>query len=166
MAAAISRFASLLDGLRFEWLADEAFAAIVAQDLATGQHRNPDPVGRPEWFTTAWFHRPDELQSELTGAGLQVEAVLAVEGPLWLLGDLDRRWEDDDRRDRLLQAGGPSKMRPACSGSALTCWPSPADIDPDRLTRGGSAGIVAAFHVPCTGLTDGCAWGIFDPQKR
>lgn len=104
VAAAISRFASLLDGLRFEWLADGAFAAIVAQDLATGQHRNPDPVGRPEWFTTAWFHRPDELQSELADAGLQVEAVLAVEGPLWLLGDLDRRWEDDDERDRLLQA--------------------------------------------------------------
>lgn len=101
VAAAISRFASLLDGLRFEWLAEEDFAAIVAQDLATGQHRNPDPVGRPEWFTTAWFHRPDELQSELADAGLQVEAVLAVEGPLWLLGDLDRRWEDDDERDRL-----------------------------------------------------------------
>lgn len=68
VAAAISRFSSLLDGLRFEWLADEAFAAIVAQDLATGQHRNPDPVGRPEWFTTAWFHRPDERASLLMRA--------------------------------------------------------------------------------------------------
>lgn len=55
--------------------ADDAFAAIVERDLATGRHHNPDPVGRQEWFT--WFYRPDELRRELEGAGLRVEAVLA-----------------------------------------------------------------------------------------
>ena len=104
VAAAISRFASLLDGLRTGWLADETFAAIVEQDLATGRHHNPDPVGRPEWFTTAWFHRPDELRRELENAGLVVDAVLAVEGPLQLLNDLDERWQDDNERGRLLRA--------------------------------------------------------------
>lgn len=89
VVAAISQFASLLDGLRTGRLADEAFAAIVERGLATGRHHYPDPVGCPEWFTTAWFLRPDELRRELEGASLRVEAVLAVEGPLWLLNDLD-----------------------------------------------------------------------------
>lgn len=104
VAAAISRFASLLDGVREGWLSDEVFAAIVERDLATGRHHNPQPVERPEWFATAWFHRPDELRRELDDAGLDVEAVLAVEGPLWLLGDLEERWRDERERDGLLQA--------------------------------------------------------------
>ena len=53
MAMAVCRFASLLDGLYRDWLDDPGFRPIVDQDLADGQHRNPDPVGRPEFFTTA-----------------------------------------------------------------------------------------------------------------
>ena len=54
-AAAISRFASMMDGLLRGSLDDPAFEAIVERDLRDGQHRNP--TGRPEWFTTAYFHR-------------------------------------------------------------------------------------------------------------
>jgi SAM-dependent methyltransferase len=104
VAAAISRFASLLDGVRRGWLADAQFSAIVEADLATGEHRNPDPVGRPQWFTTAWFHRPEELHAEVEAAGFTVDGVLAVEGPLWLLADLEERWADERERDRLLAA--------------------------------------------------------------
>ena len=56
MAMAVCRFASLLDGLYRGWLGDPTFRPIVDQDLVDGQHRNPDPVGRPEFFTTAYFH--------------------------------------------------------------------------------------------------------------
>jgi SAM-dependent methyltransferase len=104
IAAAISRFASLLDGLRQRWLDDPQFASIVERDLATGEHRNPDPVENPRWFTTAWFHRPDELRTELSAAGFNVDQVVAVEGPLWLLGDLEQRWADEAERNRLLAA--------------------------------------------------------------
>jgi len=45
IAAAISRFASTLDGLRGDYLEDPAFASVVAQDLSDGRHRNPTPVG-------------------------------------------------------------------------------------------------------------------------
>src|SRR5262249_39568553 len=51
VAAAISRFASALDGLRAGFLDDPAFAAIVSRDLADGQHRNS--AGHPAYFTTA-----------------------------------------------------------------------------------------------------------------
>src|SRR5262249_2900536 len=40
-AAAISRFASTLDGLRSGYLEDPAFAAVAAADRQSGRHRNP-----------------------------------------------------------------------------------------------------------------------------
>jgi ubiquinone/menaquinone biosynthesis C-methylase UbiE len=100
VAAAISRFASALDGLRSGYLVDPAFAAIVERDLADGQHRNP--TNHPAYFTTAFFHHPDELRREVTDAGLVLEHLLGVEGPAWLLQDFDAHWGDAGRRERLL----------------------------------------------------------------
>jgi hypothetical protein len=55
------------------------------QDVATGQHRNPAPEEHPEWFTTAYLHEPSELREEVAEAGLEVEGVVAIEGPGWLM---------------------------------------------------------------------------------
>ena len=94
VAAAISRYASTLDGLFRGYLREPGFEAIVEHDLADGQHRNPGDV--PGWFTTAFFHLPNELSAEAADAGLHDVGVVAVEGPAWLLPDLDR-WLSDDR---------------------------------------------------------------------
>jgi SAM-dependent methyltransferase len=99
-AAAISRFASLLDALRRGFIDDPQFAPILEGDLREGQHRNP--TTNPEYFTTAFFHRPDELRSEITEAGFSSIEVFAVEGPGWLAKDFDARWADPARRRRLL----------------------------------------------------------------
>jgi SAM-dependent methyltransferase len=87
LAAAISRHASLLSGLVDAVLDDPVFLAIVEQDLADGQHRNPDPVGSPGYFTTAFFHLPAELGNEVEEAGFVDVSVLPIEGPAWLLED-------------------------------------------------------------------------------
>ena len=79
--AAITRFASLLDGLSTGSFRDEQFREIVAADLASGQHRNP--TNNPFYFTTAYFHRPEDLAAEFREAGLGEVQVLAVEGPSW-----------------------------------------------------------------------------------
>jgi ubiquinone/menaquinone biosynthesis C-methylase UbiE len=102
LAAAISRFASTLDGLRGGYLEDPAFAAVAAADRATGQHRNP--TRDPTYFTTAYFHLPNELAEECVAAGLAHEVTLAVEGPGWLLPDIDARLADPLRRAALLEA--------------------------------------------------------------
>ena len=102
LAAAISRFASTLDGLRGGYLEDPAFEAIAACDRESGRHSNP--TGHPAYFTTAYFHRSEELALECADAGLTHEATLAVEGPGWLLGDLDARLADEPRRTVLLRA--------------------------------------------------------------
>jgi len=96
--AAISRFASAFDGMARGHIDDPRFARIVEDDLRDGLHRNDD--GRPEWFTTAYFHTPDELRAEVVAAGLEITALVGLEGPTWLLADLDAKWADVARRER------------------------------------------------------------------
>ena len=41
------------------------------------------------YFTTAFFHRPDELKVEVEQAGFNHEVTLPIEGPAWLIGPED-----------------------------------------------------------------------------
>jgi 2-polyprenyl-3-methyl-5-hydroxy-6-metoxy-1,4-benzoquinol methylase len=101
-AAAISRFASLLDGLDRGFIADPAFRDIMAEDLRSGQHRNPDST--PHYFTTAYFHRPEELRAEFEAAGLRHLQTLAVEGPAAYIQHVVDQWDDPNWRDQVLAA--------------------------------------------------------------
>jgi ubiquinone/menaquinone biosynthesis C-methylase UbiE len=111
-AAAISRFASLLDGLYGGYLSDPPFSAVVERDLVDGQHRSPP--GTPA-FTTAFFHRPEELAAEVEEAGFELEGVFGVEGPGWLLVD---RWEDERAREDILRAARAVEQEPAVIGTS------------------------------------------------
>jgi len=86
VGAVISRFASLCDGFARGFFAEPGFAEVVEGALTDGVHRNP--AGRP-WFTSAYFHRPDEPAAEATEAGLTGARTVAVEGPAWLTVHLD-----------------------------------------------------------------------------
>lgn len=77
-AAAISRFASLFDGLARGYLFDPRFRLIAERDVQDGQHRNP--TNHPHWFTTSYFHHPDELRAEAVEQGLEVVELVGVEG--------------------------------------------------------------------------------------
>ncbi|HYW26004.1 MAG TPA: methyltransferase domain-containing protein [Terriglobales bacterium] len=101
-AAAISRFASLFDGLARGFLFEPGFQDIVERDLRDGQHRNP--TDHPHWFTTAYFHHPDELEAELRTSGLSVREVLGVEGLAGWLGHLADRWHDPSAREVILRS--------------------------------------------------------------
>jgi ubiquinone/menaquinone biosynthesis C-methylase UbiE len=113
-AAAISRWASALDGLVRDRLRDPRFAAIVETDIRTGQHRNP--TGQPEYFTTAYFHRPEELRSEAAESGLHVDAVFGIEGPGWLFPDVGARLADPKRRADLLRVARLVEAEPSLLG--------------------------------------------------
>jgi SAM-dependent methyltransferase len=113
-AAAISRFASLLDGLAREFLFDPDFRPIVERDLREGQHRNPRR--RPYWFTTAFFHHPDELRAEVEQAGLEVVELVGVEGLAALLPQLDRRWQDPADRELILWSARAVEAEPSLLG--------------------------------------------------
>lgn len=113
-AAAISRFASLLDGLRGLAFRDEAFARIVERDLTDGQHRND--TGKPEYFTTAFFHHPKELAEELREARFDLVGLFAVEGPGASVPDFRERWQDEASRARILDLLRRIEEEPALLG--------------------------------------------------
>lgn len=102
-AAVITRYASLLDGVRRPFAFDERYRAVVARAVDTGEHRPPPDT---TWFTTAYFHRPDEPAAEARAAGLDVLSTVAVEGPACMLSerDLEASLADDTRRDYLMWA--------------------------------------------------------------
>jgi SAM-dependent methyltransferase len=113
VAAVISRFASLLDGTVRGFLGDPRFVEIVERDLRDGQHRNPEPVTKPEWFTTAFFHRPEDICDELRSAELELDRLVGVEGP----GGWLRRWPED--AEVVLQAARLAEDIPAMSPHML-----------------------------------------------
>ena len=116
VGAAISRWASLLDGLSREVLGDATFREIVVRDIASGGHENPSD--RLDYFTTAYFHRPTDFRRELVDAGFQMVNLFGVEGPGWILSDFDIRWNDPARRELLLDAARLVEVEPEMYGGS------------------------------------------------
>jgi len=101
MAVAISRFASALDGIGRGLIRDARFIEIVEGDLATGQHRND--TENFDYFTTAFFHHPDELKEELVEGGFRDAKLCAIEGPLWTVPECSNA-EEQTRLMAIMQA--------------------------------------------------------------
>ena len=113
-AAAISRFASLFDGLVREFLFDADFREVVERDFTDGRHTNPDQ--RPHWFTTAYFHRPEQLAEEIESAGLSLVELVGLEGLAGWLPHLGPRWADAAHREVILDATRRVESEPALLG--------------------------------------------------
>lgn len=114
-AAGISRFASLVDGFGSgDVFEDDHFHEIVSDDLATGQHRNP--TKHPHYFTTAFFHRPEELTQEVRAAGFTDTQLFAIEGPGAMVSDFEERWKDESARERMLELIAAVETEPALMG--------------------------------------------------
>jgi SAM-dependent methyltransferase len=115
-AVGISRFSILLDGLLHGWLSDPLFRRLAERDLVEGQHRNPDSVRCPQWFTTAYLHGPEELVDEVGGAGFDEVSLHGVEGPGWLMQE---HWSDPDRREQMLFTARAVETEPSLSGLSM-----------------------------------------------
>jgi SAM-dependent methyltransferase len=98
-AATIGRYASALDGFARGFYRLDGYAAVVEATLADGEHHPPDGTS---WFTTAYFHDPVEAAGEATEAGLAVERVVTVEGPLWMVGRLGEILDDETETGHML----------------------------------------------------------------
>ncbi len=114
--AAISRFAPTLVRTNLGRLADERFAPIAARSRRYGTYTNPQE--HPDWFTTAWFHRPDEVATEILDAGLRDVATFAVEGSAWMSPSLADDLADPPRRDALLAILRELEREPSLLGAS------------------------------------------------
>lgn len=114
-SAAISRYAALLDLLvRLDRLHEPDVAARVEQAVKTGVFR-----GHAEGlFTTAYFHLPDDLATEVSAAGFEGVEVFNIEGPGFLVSDFSERWADPARREALLVAARLVEREPAMMGAS------------------------------------------------
>jgi hypothetical protein len=95
-------------------LFDPEFRHVVERDLDDGQHRNPED--RPHWFTTAFFHHPDELRTEAQEAGLEVLGVVGMEGLAGWSSHLAPRWDDEAAREAILFACRAVESEPTLLG--------------------------------------------------
>ena len=115
-AASISRFASLIDGLSRGFFRDAEFRKIVAADLACGQHCNP--TNELAYFTTAYFHRPEELAAEVGNAGFDDVQILSVEGPAWSTALFREAWNDAAQRQSLMDFLSLIEREPSVHGAS------------------------------------------------
>ncbi|GAA3070594.1 methyltransferase domain-containing protein [Pseudonocardia yunnanensis] len=100
-AAAISRWATLLDGslLKRLSLAYDNFDATLDRVLATGYLDPLEPGG-----FAAYTHRPDEFMAEAEEAGFTAAPPVAIEGPGYLMLDVEERRADPSAWNEILDA--------------------------------------------------------------
>ncbi len=115
-AAAITRFASTIDGLRRGLFDDPAFEQGVVRSLHDGRHENPRR--EPERFTTAYLHLSGELESEVRDAGFDLIGVLAIEGVGEFLPDAGEWLDDPAHRELLLRAIARVEAEPTLIGAS------------------------------------------------
>jgi SAM-dependent methyltransferase len=117
VGAVISRFAFLLDGLLKGFFDDPGFPPLVERTLREGRHVN-DSSGR-SYFTTAYFHRPEEVAAEAEDAGLTDVQVIAVECPLWLNDDrLESLVDDPAATEAMLEVLRVVEREPSMLGAS------------------------------------------------
>ena len=90
MTAAISRYAGVLELAALGEL-DERSDDEVVEIMVTGVHQD-----NLDGFTSAYFHRPDELAAEMGASGLTDITIYGVEGPT--VGALDAAGADETQR--------------------------------------------------------------------
>ena len=99
-AAAISRWAVRIDGM----LRERIYLKHPGVLEGIGE---VDRTGFVPPFTeggfTAFCHRPEELRDEMADAGLEVVDLVSVEGPAYILGDLDEQMTDPVARPVVLE---------------------------------------------------------------
>ena len=99
LAAIISRYASLFDACKRDLIADNDFTKMMVNDLQTGIHLNE--TRNPEYFTTAYFHTPDEIKNEITESRLQFEKLLGVESFGWIIEDFIKKSANESYMNKL-----------------------------------------------------------------
>jgi ubiquinone/menaquinone biosynthesis C-methylase UbiE len=115
-AASISRFASLIDGLSRGFFQAAEFRKIIEADLTHGLHRNP--TNQPAYFTSAYFHRPEEFAAEVGGAGFGDIQILAIEGPAWSTTQFRDAWNDAAQRQKLMEFLSLIEAEPSIQGAS------------------------------------------------
>jgi SAM-dependent methyltransferase len=94
-AAAISRWSPRMNGILRQRI-DKMLPA--ARELVDTVEETGQLPPLAEGVFTAYLHRPAQLRDEVAAGDFEVIDLVSVEGPAYLLDDLDARLADDDGR--------------------------------------------------------------------
>jgi hypothetical protein len=115
IAAVISRWSPMFEGMLRGLVDSPGFTSMLREDLTTGARRATQNI--PYGFTTCYFHRPEEIESEVADAGLTLVDLLPVEGMAEWIPDLAERLSDPDKRALLLELLERTEREPALLGA-------------------------------------------------
>jgi SAM-dependent methyltransferase len=115
LAVAISRWAPTYEGLLGRSIDIPGFVGMLREAQATGVR--PGPFGPGDNFTSAYFHRPDDLAAEVADAGLVLDDQYAVEGIAHWMPDITARLADPADRALILELVANTEREPAVLGA-------------------------------------------------
>ena len=101
IVTAVNRFALLIDVLMDGHIDDPSYMPMLHNNLSDGRYE-PDSYSHRH-FTTSFFHRPEELEEEVSEAGLRQKGLFSVQGPGEYARDLEACLSEPTRRDQLLE---------------------------------------------------------------
>lgn len=99
--AIISKFASLFDGYKYNFIIDPDFRIILDNDIKNGNHINQKE--KPQYFMNTFFHSMDDILIEVKEAGYQVKKLIAVEGFSNTIIDAEENMKDESYKNYLLK---------------------------------------------------------------
>ena len=124
VAAGISKFSSMTWALSVygekknenlvEFLDDSVFFKMNKSEMTTGDHIRPKEY--PKFIAEAYFTTSEEMKSEITESGFEVEKAIAVEGCIWFTPHLQEKWMDEASRERLLDIVRMTETEPEMMG--------------------------------------------------
>ena len=115
-AVAISRYASTLRGM-IDGIMDPEYIKIVDRDLRDGQHRNLNE--HPEVFYNGIPPSAGGTQVRNRNVvGFDLQGLFGIQGPAWLLQNLEEQWADPNCRERLLNIARSLESEPSIIGAS------------------------------------------------
>jgi ubiquinone/menaquinone biosynthesis C-methylase UbiE len=112
---AINHSVSTLTGLLNGMVHDQQFYRMCMVELKTGQH-NP-PAAWPGILPEAFFHKPNELLTEVEDAGFTNLQLFAVEGMIWLDAKYFESRSNPEKKDAMM-----SLLRATEQSAELLCF--------------------------------------------
>jgi len=79
---------------------DDQFFNLLTNDLKTGVHLNE--THNLEYFTTAYFHTPKEIITEIAESGLKFEKLIPFESFGWIVKNFGEKEKNPGYMEKLL----------------------------------------------------------------
>lgn len=97
----ISKFASLVDGFKYDFVQDQQFITILDNDLLSGLHINN--TEKPYYFMNTYFHSIDDIVSEINESGNKANKILGIEGFSVIIDAPEKKMNDKKYKEYLLK---------------------------------------------------------------